>query len=29
LAKWMVSYGMPDDVLSVEEFYTAYCGLGS
>jgi energy-coupling factor transporter ATP-binding protein EcfA2 len=28
LAKRMVPYGMPDDVLSVEEFYTAYCGLG-
>jgi cobalt transport protein ATP-binding subunit len=28
LAKRMASYGMPDDVLSVEEFYTAYCGLG-
>jgi cobalt transport protein ATP-binding subunit len=26
LAKRMVPYGMPDDVLSVEEFYTAYCG---
>ena len=29
LAKRMVPYGMPDDVLSVEEFYAAYCGLGS
>jgi len=29
LAKRMVSYGMPDDVLSVGEFYAAYCGLGS
>jgi len=29
LAKRMVPYGMPDDVLSVEEFYVAYCGLGS
>ncbi len=28
LAKRMVPYGMPDDVLSVEEFYAAYCGLG-
>jgi energy-coupling factor transporter ATP-binding protein EcfA2 len=28
LAKRMAPYGMPDDVLSVEEFYTAYCGLG-
>jgi len=28
LAKRMVPYGMPDDVLSVEEFYIAYCGLG-
>jgi energy-coupling factor transporter ATP-binding protein EcfA2 len=28
LAKRMTPYGMPDDVLSVEEFYTAYCGLG-
>jgi energy-coupling factor transport system ATP-binding protein len=25
LAKRMVPYGMPDDVLSVEEFYAAYC----
>jgi energy-coupling factor transporter ATP-binding protein EcfA2 len=25
LAKRMASYGMPDDVLSVEEFYAAYC----
>ena len=29
LAKRMVPYGMPDDVLSVGEFYAAYCGLGS
>jgi energy-coupling factor transport system ATP-binding protein len=29
LAKRMTSYGMPDDVLSVGEFYAAYCGLGS
>ena len=29
LAKQMVPYGMPDDVLSVDEFYAAYCGLGS
>ena len=29
LAKRMVPYGMPDDVLDVEEFYIAYCGLGS
>jgi cobalt transport protein ATP-binding subunit len=29
LAKRMVSYGMPDDVLSVGEFYAAYCGLDS
>ncbi|NIO72318.1 MAG: ATP-binding cassette domain-containing protein [Anaerolineae bacterium] len=28
LAKRMVPYGMPDDVLSVGEFYAAYCGLG-
>jgi energy-coupling factor transport system ATP-binding protein len=28
LAKRMIPYGMPDDVLSVEEFYAAYCGLG-
>ncbi len=28
LAKRMVPYGMPEDVLSVEEFYTAYCRLG-
>jgi len=28
LAKRMAPYGMPDDVLSVEEFYAAYCGLG-
>jgi energy-coupling factor transport system ATP-binding protein len=28
LAKRMVPYGMPDDILSVEEFYAAYCGLG-
>jgi energy-coupling factor transport system ATP-binding protein len=28
LAKRMVPYGMPDDVLSVEEFYAAYCRLG-
>lgn len=28
LAKRMVPYGMPDDVLSVDEFYAAYCGLG-
>jgi len=27
LAKRMAPYGMPDDVLSVEEFYAAYCGL--
>lgn len=27
LAKRMVPYGMPDDVLSVGEFYAAYCGL--
>jgi len=26
LAKRMVSYGMPDDVLSVGEFYAVYCG---
>jgi energy-coupling factor transport system ATP-binding protein len=25
LAKRMTPYGMPDDVLSVEEFYAAYC----
>jgi hypothetical protein len=25
LAKRMASYGMPDNVLSVEEFYAAYC----
>jgi energy-coupling factor transporter ATP-binding protein EcfA2 len=25
LAKRMVPYGMPDDVLSVDEFYAAYC----
>jgi energy-coupling factor transport system ATP-binding protein len=25
LAKRMAPYGMPDDVLSVEEFYAAYC----
>jgi ABC-type cobalamin/Fe3+-siderophores transport system ATPase subunit len=25
LAKRMVPYGMPGDVLSVEEFYAAYC----
>jgi energy-coupling factor transport system ATP-binding protein len=25
LAKRMAPYGMPDDVLSVEEFYSAYC----
>jgi energy-coupling factor transport system ATP-binding protein len=29
LAKRMVPYGMPDDVLSVDEFYAAYCRLGS
>jgi energy-coupling factor transport system ATP-binding protein len=29
LAKRMVPCGMPDDVLNVEEFYMAYCGLGS
>jgi cobalt transport protein ATP-binding subunit len=29
LAKRIAPYGMPDDVLSVEEFYAAYCGLGS
>jgi len=28
LAKRMVPFGMPDDVLSVEEFYAAYCRLG-
>ncbi len=28
LAKRMAPYGMPDDVLSVGEFYAAYCGLG-
>jgi energy-coupling factor transporter ATP-binding protein EcfA2 len=28
LAKRMAPYGMPGDVLSVEEFYAAYCGLG-
>ena len=28
LAKRMVPYGMPDDILSVGEFYAAYCGLG-
>jgi energy-coupling factor transporter ATP-binding protein EcfA2 len=27
LAKRMVPYGMPDDVLSVKEFYTAYCDI--
>ena len=27
LAKRMVPHGMPDDVLSVEEFYAAYCGF--
>jgi energy-coupling factor transport system ATP-binding protein len=29
LAKRMVPYGMPGDVLSVDEFYAAYCRLGS
>jgi energy-coupling factor transporter ATP-binding protein EcfA2 len=29
LAQRMVPYGMPDDVLSVDEFYAAYCRLGS
>jgi energy-coupling factor transport system ATP-binding protein len=28
LAKRMVPYGMPDDILSVGGFYAAYCGLG-
>jgi energy-coupling factor transport system ATP-binding protein len=28
LARRMAPYGMPDDVLSVEEFYAAYCRLG-
>jgi len=28
LAKRMTPYGMPDDVLSVDEFYAAYCRLG-
>jgi energy-coupling factor transporter ATP-binding protein EcfA2 len=27
LAKRMAPYGMPDDVLNVEEFYAAYCGF--
>jgi len=29
LAKRMVPYGMPEDVLSVDEFYAAYCRPGS
>jgi energy-coupling factor transporter ATP-binding protein EcfA2 len=28
LAKRMVPYGMPGDILIVEEFYSAYCELG-
>ena len=27
LAKKMVPFGMPDDVLTVDEFYTSYTGL--